>query len=156
MSNRSLRTVTVAAIALFGISCSSSTSSQGTDLGNGGAFSGPFGGGFQTAMGGIPGSGGVVSNGAGGNGAGIAGSGAGGSILGVGGNGGPAGGGAENGGTDSGGSANGGSSSGGTAGIGGTGGTTPRTDGGTPVGSTGCGKTPTITFGMVPGEDANA
>jgi poly(3-hydroxybutyrate) depolymerase len=141
MSSRSLRIVTVSAIALLGMSCSSSTSSEGTGPGTGGAFS--------AATGGIPGSGGIANSGAGGDANGAPGGS---------GTGGQAGGNADTGGSRSGGgSANGGSSSGGTAGLGGTGGTTPRGDGGsTPVGSTGCGKTPMMTFGTVPGENANA
>ena len=177
MSSRCLRMFTVTALALFGISCSSSEPSGGNG-GSGPATGGASGG--ATATGGVVGSGGVTSSGTGGNGSGgKAGSGAGGSanggsngggkggsgnggaVNGGSGSGGAAGtssggsgsGGSANGGSGSGGSANGGSSSGGTTGTSGTGG---NTGSGTSVGSTGCGKTSTLTFASVPNESASA
>ena len=181
LSTRSLWTLTVAALALLGVSCSSSAPSGG----NGG--SGPASGGASaTATGGGSGSGGVTSSGTGGNGSGgkdgsgVGGSGKGGSSGG--GNGGSGSGGAANGGSGSGGSGTGGSggstssgSGGRTVGGGGsgnggvgsggsanggagsvgtasTGGTSGTTSSSTAVQSSGCGKTSTMTFGTVPGE----
>jgi poly(3-hydroxybutyrate) depolymerase len=112
MASPSLRTFTVTALALFGISCSSSESSGGNG-GSGPATGGSFGG--ATTTGGVVGSGGITSSGTGGNGSGgKAGSGAGGSA-----NGGSNGGG--KGGSGSGGAVNGGSGSGGTSSGGATG-----------------------------------
>ena len=176
MISKHLCTLTVTALALVGIACSSSTPSGG----NGG--SGAASGGSPTVAGGTSGSGGATSGGAGGNGSGgKAGSGAGGSIGGSiggssgGGNGGSGSGGAANGGSGSGGSASGGSGAGGTAGnsgsskggsgsggsanggagsggTSGTGGSSGNTTGGTAVPSAGCGTTSTLTFGKDPNE----
>jgi len=90
-------------------------------------------------LGGTPGAGGIVgpvSGGAMGSGG----------MIGPGGN-------TGSGGVSIGGAANGGSNDGGMAGTAGTGGTPA---GGATVPSAGCGKTATLTFGMVPGEDPNA
>jgi poly(3-hydroxybutyrate) depolymerase len=73
-----------------------------------------------------------------------------GSIAGASGNGGSGSGGAS---TGNGGAAKGGSGGGGNTGTGGTGGTTSI---GTSAGSTGCGKTSTLTFASVPNESASA
>ena len=110
-SSRFLRTP-VAALTLFGMSCSSSTPSGGNG-GSGAGTGGASGGTSAPAAGGVVGSGGVNASGTGGTGSGgRAGSGAGGSANG-GGKGGSGSGGAVNGG-------NGGLGSGGVAGNGGS------------------------------------
>jgi len=145
--------------ATGGATASGGVSGSGGAPGNGGTTSrgGATGSGGSPGTGGTTGSGGVSgSGGAPGTGGAIATGGATG-LGGVTGSGGKqgTGGASANGGTGSGGalstggSASGGSGSGGTAGTGGTGGTTSS---GTAVGSNGCGKTSTLTFGTVPGE----
>jgi hypothetical protein len=126
-------------------SVGASASGGATTSGSGGSpwSAGTSGSGGTIGSGGVSGSGGAISSG------GAIGSGAAigfGGKTGTGGN--PASGGSSSGGASSG----GGSSTGGTAGTGGIGGTA----GGTAVPSAGCGRTSTVTFGMVPGEDANA
>ena len=100
-----------------------------TSTGGATATGGAIGSGGAVGSGGVPGSGGATSSG------GATGSG------GVTGSGGSAG---------KGGSATGGSGTGGATGSGGAAGAGPA------MSSAGCGKTSTLTFGMVPGENANA
>ena len=127
-SNRCLHTLTLAALAVLGISCSASTVTEGNG-GSGPATGGASGG--ATGTGGVGGSGGVTSSGTGGNGTGgKAGSGTGGAA-----NGGSSGGG--NGGSGSRGAANGGSGSGGSTGSGGA---TNSGSGGGTAGNGGAGK----------------
>ena len=104
-------------------------------MGSGGALGtgGVTGSGGVSGSGGAPGTGGAIGRG------GVTGSGG---TRGTGGA-------SANGDAGRGGAGSGGSGSGGTAGTGGAGGTTPS---GTAVGSNGCGKTSTLTFGTVPGE----
>ncbi len=137
---------------------------------NGGSGSGgTISSGGATVSGGKPGSGGSTTGGSGGGGAAGTGGrpGSGGSITGGSGSGGAAG---TGGSTGSDGSTTGGSGSGGAAGTGGSTGSDGSTTGGsgsggaagtggstaTAVGSSGCGKTSTLTFGTVTGENANA
>ncbi|HVZ89259.1 MAG TPA: hydrolase [Polyangia bacterium] len=131
---------------------SGGSSASGGAVGTGGtkATGGTTGSGGATATGGATGSGGTSSSG-GANGTGgttstggATGSGGGSASGGTTGTGGRAG---------SGGSGTGGSSTGGAPGTGGTGGSA---GGSGAVMSSGCGKTSTLTFGMVPGESSSA
>jgi Alpha-L-arabinofuranosidase B, catalytic len=141
ISSHSLRTLTVAALALFGSSCSSTTPSGGSG-GSGPATGGGSGGASATATGGVGGSGGDTSGGAGGNGSGgKTVNGAGGSADG--GSSGAGKGGSGNGGAGSGGSA--GASSGssrGGADSGGSGGSSSSGSGGRTTGDGGAGGAP--------------
>ncbi len=173
MTTRSLRTLMVAALGWWGLSCASSTPAGGTggkSGGTGGTVStGGLASGGSTATGGTTGgtsgatggaSGGTVGSTGGGSGGnasgGKGGSGTGGAATGgtAGGTGGHAGSGAGgSAGSGSGGAAGsaGATASGGTTGTGGGGGRS-----GTPTASMGCGRTSTLTFGTVPNEMANA
>ena len=137
ISSRLLHTLTFAALALFGVSCSSSAPSGGGG-GSGPGTGGASGGTATTTTGGVVGSGGATSSGTGGNGSGgKAGSGSGGSASG-GANGGAGSGGAVNGGSGSGGSA--GSSSSGSGGGPGSGGSSSSGTGGGVAGNGGAGR----------------
>jgi poly(3-hydroxybutyrate) depolymerase len=150
-SIRSLRTLTLAAAVILGLSCTSSPAGGGTGGKSGGTGGSGTGG---TGTGGS-GTGGSSTGGTGTGGRGTGGNGTGGTVAtgGVTGAGGSATGGSAV--TGSGGSATGGSAGAGTGGTAATGGA-----GGSKTGmvlpSPGCGKTSTLTFGTVPNENASA
>ena len=168
-SSRSIFALTVSALALLGVSCSSSSMSGG----NGGAVSGTGG---ASSTGGS-GSGGKSSTGGSGSGgtSSAGGSAAGGTTSSTGGSGSggaPSTGGSGSGGKTSGaGGGSGGASTSPTTSAGGAAGATSSGTGGASAGgstgagggttagavpSAGCGKTSTLTFGTVPGESASA
>ena len=127
---------------------SGGSTASGGSPGSGGVSQsgGTTGSGGITGRGGVTGSGGTTASG------GVTGSGAATGSGGVTGSGGAtSSGGAA--GSGHGGSGNGGAGSGGTTGIGGAGG---AAGGSVAMASVGCGKTSTLTFGMVPGESASA
>ncbi len=158
MSSRSRGVMTLAAVGLLSFSCSSSAPGGG---GTGGTSAGT-GGTVGTGGTPSPGSGGSASGGSSGTGTGGSGTGgvaATGGSVGTGGAsaGGHAGSSSGTGGNGpgSGGSAGSGAGTGGTPATGGSGGGGPVSPG-TPIPSAGCGKTSTLTFGTVPGENASA
>jgi poly(3-hydroxybutyrate) depolymerase len=135
-------------LALLAVACGENTESSGGEgsSGSGGASTGagattPAGSGGSIQSAGTTGSGGAISSGGTIGFGGITSSGG---VSGPGGN------------MGSGGVSTGGTASGGGLSTGGTAGTGGATPGGTAVPSAGCGKTSTLTFGTVPGEDANA
>ena len=135
VSSRFVRPLGVAALTLFGISCSSNTPSGGNG-GSGPGTGGVSGGTSAPATGGVAGSGGATTSGTGGNGSGgKAGSGAGGFANGGSGGGGKGGSGSGGGSGGSAGSSS--SSSGGSGGSAGNGGSTSSGTGGRSNRSTG-------------------
>ncbi|HLK89693.1 MAG TPA: glycosyl hydrolase [Polyangia bacterium] len=129
---------------------SGGTTGSGGGPGSGGSAQGGGGSGGVTGAGGTSATGGAI--GSGGN-AGVDGSAGRGGSVGSGGAIGKGGAGGSGGSTGVGGSATGGAGSGGAGGTAGAGGSA---GGGAAVPSAGCGKTSTLTFGTVPGENANA